>query len=103
MRKWLLVLVTGLTVGMALVPGHAASASLFQTNAWIGNCIGEIDVTVTPKPSFSSLTPDPTASLQGGLSCVVATIPPGYSGPLGGNISASLGNLTPVTCAAGLL
>src|SRR6478672_5960849 len=102
MRKWLLALVSVATFGFTLAPAQPASATLNATGVWIGACVGEIDVTLTPKPSFTSLANSVSASLSGpALTCVLAGLE--YSGTSGGGVSALLGNMTSVTCEAGLL
>ena len=102
MRKWLLVSVAVATFGFTLVPAAPAGATLNKTGVWVGACVGEIDVTLSPKPSFTSLANSVSASLSGpALTCVVAGLE--YSGTSGAVVNALLGNMTSVTCEAGLL
>src|SRR3954465_7386644 len=101
MRRWLLPLVTAMTLGLMLVPVQPAGAALDKTGFWIGSCVGEMDVVVSNKPSFTSLVPNFTASINdSGLLCVIASLD--YSGTTGELLSVNLGNVTPVTCEAGL-
>src|SRR3954470_16813686 len=102
MRRRRLALLAAGGLGAPMVPAQPAGAAIGQTGFWIGNCVGEIDVTLTPKPSFTTLAPSVSGSMHAsGLSCVVVGLE--FSGLLPGSLDASLGNLTSVSCAAGLL
>src|SRR3954452_893465 len=102
MRRLLLALVTATTFGFTLTPAEPAAASIGQTGVFVGACAGEIDVTVSNKPSFTSLVPNLKASISvSGLPCAIASLD--YSGLVPARIVVGLGNITPVTCEAGLL